>query len=307
MKSLVGYTGFVGSNLNKQDRFDNVYNSKNISDAYDTKPELLVYAGVRAEKFLANQNKEADFQQIKIAFNNIKKINPRKLVLISTVDVYKNPNNVDEHSEIELENLHPYGYNRFLLEKMVRDEYPDSLIIRLPGLFGDNLKKNFIYDLIHVIPSMLSESKYKELCVISNLISKNYEKSEGGFYKCKSLDQNEKKELKKEFLNCGFSSLNFTDSRGKFQFYNLAYLYDHIKIALNNNIRIMNMATEPIDVSAIYHELYHEEFMNILDKPIPNYNFKTIYSELYEGRDGYIFNKDQVMSDIMQYIREQLK
>ena len=307
MESLVGYTGFVGSNLCKHGDFENVYNSKNILDAYDTQPDLLVYAGVRAEKFLANQNKEADFQQIKIAFNNIKKINPRKLVLISTVDVYKNPNNVDEHSEIELENLHPYGYNRFLLEKMVREEYPDSLIIRLPGLFGDNLKKNFIYDLIHVIPSMLSESKYKELCVISNLISKNYEKSEGGFYKCNSLDQNEKKELKKEFLNCGFSSLNFTDSRGKFQFYNLAYLYDHIKIALNNNIRIMNMATEPIDVSAIYHELYHEEFMNILDKPIPNYNFKTIYSELYGGRDGYIFNKDQVMSDIMQYIREQLK
>ena len=307
MESLVGYTGFVGSNLCKHGDFENVYNSKNILDAYDTQPDLLVYAGVRAEKFLANQNKEADFQQIKIAFNNIKKINPRKLVLISTVDVYKNPNNVDEHSEIELENLHPYGYNRFFLEKMVRDEYPDSLIIRLPGLFGDNLKKNFIYDLIHVIPSMLSESKYKELCVISNLISKSYEKSEGGFYKCKPLDQNEKKELKKEFLNCGFSSLNFTDSRGKFQFYNLAYLYDHIKIALNNNIRIMNMATEPIDVAAIYHELYHKEFMNILDKPIPNYNFKTIYSELYEGRDGYIFNKDQVMSDIMQYIREQLK
>ncbi len=37
----------------------------------------------------------------------------------------------------------------FFLEQFVESNFKDSLIIRLPGLFGKGLKKNFIYDLIH--------------------------------------------------------------------------------------------------------------------------------------------------------------
>ena len=49
MTSLVGYTGFVGSNIYKSagGRIKGLYNSKNIEDAYDTTPDLLIYAGVR--------------------------------------------------------------------------------------------------------------------------------------------------------------------------------------------------------------------------------------------------------------------
>ena len=45
MKALVGYTGFVGSNIYTSGEFDAVYNSKNIEEAFGTKPDLLVYAG----------------------------------------------------------------------------------------------------------------------------------------------------------------------------------------------------------------------------------------------------------------------
>ena len=58
MNALVGYTGFVGSNLYTQGKFDCVYNSKNITEAFETYPDLLVYAGLRAEKYLANQAPE---------------------------------------------------------------------------------------------------------------------------------------------------------------------------------------------------------------------------------------------------------
>ena len=87
--SLVGYTGFVGSNIIKNFKFDNLYNSKNIDEAFGTNPDLLVYSGVRAEKFLANNEPKKDLEIIKNAFNNIKKINPKHVVLISTIDVYK--------------------------------------------------------------------------------------------------------------------------------------------------------------------------------------------------------------------------
>ena len=63
---LVGYTGFVGSNLALQHQFTEIYNSKNIEKAFGTQPDLLVYSGVRAEKFLANQNSEEDFEIVKM-------------------------------------------------------------------------------------------------------------------------------------------------------------------------------------------------------------------------------------------------
>ena len=85
---------------------------------------------------------------------------PKKLVLISTIDVFTSPKGVDERSEIDTGNLQPYGYNRYQLELWVREHYPDALIVRLPGLFGKNIKKNFIYDFIHVIPFMLKKENF---------------------------------------------------------------------------------------------------------------------------------------------------
>lgn len=176
MNALVGYTGFVGSNIyaSAGNAIDTVYNSKNIGDAYGTNPDLLIYAGLRAEKYLANNEPEKDMQLIEQAEENIRKINPRKLVLISTIDVFKVPKNVDENSVIDIENLHAYGYNRYQLELWVRENYPDALIIRLPGLLGKNIKKNFIYDYINVIPFMLKEAKIKELAAKDSELEKYY-------------------------------------------------------------------------------------------------------------------------------------
>ena len=63
---------------------------------------------------------------IKQAEDNITKINPKKLVLISTIDVFKTPVGVDENSEIDTEDLHAYGFNRYQLELWVREKYPDA-------------------------------------------------------------------------------------------------------------------------------------------------------------------------------------
>jgi hypothetical protein len=60
-KAIVGYTGFVGSNIYASGDFDGAYNTKNIQDAFGTCPDLLVYAGMRAEKFLANADPERDY------------------------------------------------------------------------------------------------------------------------------------------------------------------------------------------------------------------------------------------------------
>ena len=302
MKVLVGYTGFVGSNLLENISFDLCFNSKNISDSFGLNPDLLVYSGIRAEKFLANKEPEKDFQIIEEAIENIKKINPKQIVLISTVDVYPNPIAVDENTEINLDVVQPYGKNRLYLENWVASNFEDYLIVRLPGLFGKNIKKNFIFDLISVIPSMLNEAKYQELCS-NNWIVNNYTLQENGFYKLNTIDDSQRKVLKQQFLDLGFSALNFTDSRGNFQFYNLKNLWKDIEIAQKAGIKKLNLATEPIVISQIYKAIYGKKFINELNSPAPTYNFHTIHGKLFQKQGNYIYSKEEVLEDIIHFIK----
>ena len=302
MKSLVGYTGFVGSNICKEIKFEGLYNSKNIKEAYGTAPELLIYSGVRAEKFLANREPEKDLEYIIKSEKNIERIKPKQLVLISTIDVFANPLGVDEETEITEDNLQAYGKNRYELEKWVRDNYKTALIVRLPGLFGNNIKKNFIYDYINVIPDMLTETKMTELSVKCNEIKNYYIKENNGFYKIKNLNIAEKDRVKSLLKELEFSALNFTDSRSVFQFYNLARLYDDIMLILKEGLTLCHLATEPIVISELYNFLSGKEFDNELDKKPLFYDYRTKYAELFRKQGHYIENKGNIMTQIKKFV-----
>lgn len=147
--ALIGYTGFVGSNLLGQTHFDDLYNSKNIADIRGRKYDLVVCAAPRADKWWANQNHQADFDNIQSLLASLSSIRAARFILISTIDVYGIPINVDEDSPAGGAGISPYGSNRHWLEVNICDKFPHAQIIRLPGLFGPGLKKNLIYDLIH--------------------------------------------------------------------------------------------------------------------------------------------------------------
>ncbi len=299
--ALVGYTGFVGSNLYEKGSFDGAYNSKNIEEAYGTNPDLLIYAGLRAEKYLANREPERDQALVREAMENIKRINPKKLVLISTIDVFKNPKNVDESTQIDTDGLLPYGYNRYLLETWVREYRPDALIVRLPGLFGKNLKKNFIYDFINVIPFMLKAEKFQELAAKDPMLPQFYELQENGFYKV-HVSENDKEALKERFQKLGFSAVNFTDSRSVYQFYNLSRLWADIQTALEAGLTIWHPATEPVSAGELYQFLTGTVFQNELGQASADYDYKTKFDALFGGAGGYICNKKTVMEEIEQFV-----
>lgn len=302
MRALVGYTGFVGSNLYENGEFDAAYNSKNIEKAFGTRPDLLVYAGLRAEKYLANHAPEQDMELILQAEENISKIAPRKLILISTIDVFKVPREVDENSEIDTENLHAYGYNRYQLEIWVREKYPDALIIRLPALFGKNIKKNFIYDYINVIPYMLKEDKLLELAEYAPGIKQYYRPANDGFYQVIPIEGIEREKLKNMLIELGFSALNFTDSRSKYQFYDLGRLWDDMNIALSHDIKLWHPATEPVSAGELYRYLTGEEFINELSGKPADYDYRTIYGEIFGGTNGYICCKEEIVNKIKEFI-----
>lgn len=303
MIALVGYTGFVGSNIYNSAgaEIESVYNSKNIEKAYGTCPDLLIYAGVRAEKYLANHEPEKDIELIRQAEDNIIRIAPKRLVLISTIDVFKNPKDVDETSMVHTDGLQAYGYHRFQLENWVREQYPDALIIRLPGLFGKNIKKNFIYDLINVIPFMLKKDKFEELVKKDEELNKYYELKDNGFYKV-NVSSSNRDILKKKFRKLGFSALNFTDSRSVYQFYDLKNLWRDIQIALGAGITLWHPATEPISAGELYEFVTGNKFFNELSGDPAEYDYKTIYSKIWNGKAGYISDKETVMKEIKAFI-----
>src|SRR5581483_4392348 len=110
--------------------------------------DLVVVAGAPAEKWKANADPSRDHASIERLVRALDQVNARKLVLISTVDVFISPVGVDEDSPTPITDLHTYGRNRRWLEQMVLARF-DAHVVRLPGLYGHGLKKNIIYDFLN--------------------------------------------------------------------------------------------------------------------------------------------------------------
>ncbi|POA42505.1 pyridine nucleotide transhydrogenase [Pseudomonas sp. MPR-ANC1] len=147
--SLIGYSGYVGGTLLKQEKFTSLYRSTNIGDIDDQSFDTVVCAGAPAQKWIANREPEADRQKIEELIAHLKTIQCKTFVLISTVDVFKNPIGVDEDTPVDESGLHAYGLHRRLLEKFIEEHFPNHLIVRLPGLVGPGLRKNVIFDFLN--------------------------------------------------------------------------------------------------------------------------------------------------------------
>ena len=150
VRAIVGYTGFVGSNLLQFYKFDYFYNSKNFSDAKNMEFDELFFCGIPAVKWYANKFPEEDKEVIGNIEGILKTVKAKKIILISTIDVYEYTNaDLDEDYDCDIFNNHTYGTNRYLFENFIKKQFNDFHIIRLPALFGKGLKKNIIYDLIN--------------------------------------------------------------------------------------------------------------------------------------------------------------
>lgn len=148
-KALVGFSGFVGTTLLKTSNFSALYRSSNIHEIENREFDVVVCAGAPAQKWIANRDPECDWRNIHSLISHLRTIKCRKFVLISTVDVFKEPNGVDESTPIDESGLHAYGLHRRLLEKFVEENFNNHLVVRLPGLVGPGLRKNVIFDFLN--------------------------------------------------------------------------------------------------------------------------------------------------------------
>jgi len=114
-KAIVGYSGFVGSNLLQFYEFDFLYNSKNFIQAKNKVFDTLFFCGIPAVKWKANVYPEEDFKTIESIKLILDTISIKKFILISTIDVYeKVDKEYNEEHSINFNENHTYGKNRFL-------------------------------------------------------------------------------------------------------------------------------------------------------------------------------------------------
>lgn len=142
---IIGGSGLLGSSLLSSGRFD-----LSVSSGDSIRPiraKTLVIAAPSATKWLANLDPEGDFEKVKKLMNRLSEIEAERVVLLSTVDVYANPEDSSEESPTVSELPRSYGSNRLALEKFVLDSFEDARSLRLSGLVGPGLKKNPIFDL----------------------------------------------------------------------------------------------------------------------------------------------------------------
>ena len=147
--ALIGFTGFVGGTLMRQTSFSSLYRSTNIHEIDHREFDVLVCAGAPAQKWIANRDPSDDRRKIEALIGHLRTVKCKKFVLVSTVDVFGRPTGVDESTPVDESGLHAYGLHRRMLEKFVEQAFPESLIVRLPGLVGPGLRKNVIFDFLN--------------------------------------------------------------------------------------------------------------------------------------------------------------
>ena len=246
--ALVGYTGFVGSNLTRGASFSHLYNSSNFRQMRAEQFDTIVCAGVSAAKWKANLDPSSDWDQISALIAELATIKARRFILISTVDVYPDTSlPLDETADLGADH-HAYGTHRLRLEQFVARTFERFSIVRLPALFGPGLKKNALFDLMN-----------------------NHE-------------------------------IHRINPNGIFQWYPLARLIDDLAVIDRHDLQRVNLVTEPIPLRAIWERFFPQHNIPESAAPGAQYRLRSQFASFLGGRDGYVMDAADVMSELGAFI-----
>lgn len=118
--------------------------------------DLLINANGNSRKYLAAQDPKLEFDlSVASVQRSLRDFRAGLYVHLSTIDVYADasgPATTDEDAPIDSVRLSPYGFHKWLAERIVEHDAPRWLILRMGGFVGPRLWKNSIHDLLHGVP-----------------------------------------------------------------------------------------------------------------------------------------------------------
>jgi hypothetical protein len=310
---LIGGTGFVGRNLLAQRPFARHYSSQTIPEIAGERFSTLICAGAPATMWAANDDPERDRANLRGLAERLATARFERLVLISTIAVLDDAGAGHTEGSAKFETAKAYGRNRRELEVTLTERH-GAVVLRLPALFGDGLRKNFIFDLLNPVPSFLRPALYETAC---NAFTVEERAAAAGVYRFDAslemmrLDRDRldatpaRTLLTRAFHRANFIAANFTNSRSDFQFYNLSHLASDIERCLRSALPLLHICSEPLRADDLHQALLGEPFDN--DGPaLVREDMRSDHAHLWGSSTPYLYGRDEVLAELLQFARPRL-
>ena len=295
---LIGHTGFVGGALLRQTRFAACFNSANIAAIAGQRFGTLVCAAAPGSMIEANRAPERDAAQINALIARLEQVQAERFVLISSIAVLADFAGGDDEGTGAFQHDLAYGRHRRALEAFVEERFPGSLIIRLPALFGHGLRKNFLFDLMNPVPSLLTQAKRDALIAalapaLSGWVAALYAPDAAtGLLKLDraALDADPRRAALEDALSAlGASATQFHHPETTYQYYPIDRLWQDIGIALGAGLTHLHLAPEPLTAAAIHRRLTGRA-MPETPARVHREDMRTRHAELWGAEGPYQFS-----------------
>lgn len=310
---LVGHTGFVGAALLRQAAFSHRYNSKTIGEIDGEDFATVVCAAAPGSMLEANRSPERDRAQIQALMDRLSTIGARRFVLISSIAVLEDFAGGHDESTRAFQQELAYGRHRRELEAFVEDHFADSLVVRLPALFGHGLRKNFLFDLLNPVPSMLTPDKVEDLkqridhSLVSWMEALYSHDAASGMFRLdrRALNSDNRRSVLEEAVTeLGCSSIQFHNPATTYQYYDIERLWSDICVALEAELSHIHLVSEPLAAATIHRRLTGRE-MPSTGARLHREDMHTRHAGLWGVTGPYLFRAEPTLDRLAAFYADQ--
>jgi hypothetical protein len=215
----------------------------------------------------------------------------------------------DDETTASFETGLAYGRNRRALEAFCADHFDRCLIVRLPALFGTGLKKNFLFDIMNPMPSLLAEAPFAELNArlppelragLPGLYAWNDSLGLFAIDRTALAATGRRAAYDAAVTELGLSAARFTSPESCFQYYDMARLWADIGRCVDREIGVIHLAPEPLEAGAI-HAALTGRAMAPNGARVRREEMWTRHADLF-GREGpFIAGASEVMERLKRF------
>ena len=313
MDAVIGNTGFVGGHLCRQHHFEARFNSRNIDEGAGRHYQTVVCAAAPGAMFEANRFPERDRERVEGLIAQLGRIRAQRFVLISSIAVLDDFAGGYDESTAGFQTNLAYGRHRRQLEVFCQGHFENCLIVRLPALFGGGLKKNFLFDILNPMPTMLNGEAYQGL--LQGLPSALRDALPAVYAWDARLGMHvvdrmalEHSGLRADFdsavIESGLSAHRFTHPDSRFQYYEIARLWSDIRRCKEAGLQVIHLAPEPLSAGEVFRAIT-DRSMPVTNARVHREDMRTRHAALWGRDDGYIEDATSVLPRIVQFYAEE--
>lgn len=311
--AIIGYSGFVGGTLARQRAFDGKFNSTNIDTIANRIFDTVVCAAAPGSMFTANRHPDRDRAAIDTLIDQLNKVQARRFVLISSIAVLTDfAAGADEGTQAFQRDL-AYGHHRRLLEAFCEDRFDNCLVVRLPALFGPGLRKNFVFDLMNPVPTMLPKARLETLLGqlesdLRDALARLYAPDTAtGMLRLDrtALDADPRRSVLNAAVRAAkMSATQFHHPDTTYQYYDMARLSQDIETAAQAGLRCVHLAVAPLRAADIHARLLGTDMPDTGAK-LHHEDMRTRHAALWGCEGPYLEDTVEVLDKLAAFFDDQ--